>query len=116
MLFEFNIMQIKQGKIEAKKPSLLLVGSGLGSVSFVERFKKDWDNAEDAFTRSEDILKKINTPLNAGQLYLDWGLMYDMKKDRKKAKEYLKKAVKIFKEIGAERYLEKSEKLLSKMK
>ncbi len=71
------------------------------------RFKEEWASAEKNFKEAEKRLDKINSPFNLAHLDLELGIMYAEKGDKSKAGKYLKKAAKIFEEIGAQKYLER---------
>ena len=76
--------------------------------------KKDWDKSKIYFDLSAKILEELDIPYDLAETYFELGLMYREKGDNEKAKKYLIGALDIFKKIGAEKRVEKTEEVLSK--
>ena len=80
----------------------------------IHKMKKEWDKSKIYFDLSAKILEELNIPYDLAETYFEFGLMYKEKGDKLNAKKYLSNALDIYKKIGAEKRIEKTEKLLSK--
>jgi len=68
------------------------------------------------FERAIEIAKEIGTYGFLGQIYLDFGLFYKAKKRTERGKEYISKAIELFKQCEAEVYLKKAKDALASLR
>jgi predicted ATPase len=80
----------------------------------IYRMKKDWEKSKIYFDLSAKILEELDIPYDLADTYFEFGLMYKEKGDNERARKYLTSALNIYKKIGAEKRIEKTEGILSK--
>lgn len=80
----------------------------------IHKMKKEWGKSKIYFDLSAKILEELDIPYDLAETYFEFGLMYKEKGDNKNAKKYLISALDIFKKIGAEKRVEKTEAVLNK--
>jgi len=66
----------------------------------------DLPSAEEYFSRSLEVLKRIKARNEEGKTELSWGRACKQNRNLSKAREHLTSAVEIFEELGTTRYLE----------
>jgi len=69
--------------------------------------KTEWDKSIDNFNTCVEIGKETNVPYVQAEVHYYFGKMYKAKGEKKKAKEQLKKALKIFESLETEELVSK---------
>jgi tetratricopeptide (TPR) repeat protein len=75
----------------------------------------DFPSADEQFSRSLEILKRIKARNEEGKTELNWGRACKQHGDIDQGKEHLTKAAEIFKELGTTRYLEWTQDFLAEL-
>lgn len=83
------------------------------SYGLIHRRQKEWDKAMEYFEKAIIISKELNTPYNLGNALFEYGLLQKDRGNIVAAKDRLKLALTIFKDLQNVEMIEKVEKELS---
>ena len=75
----------------------------------IHRRTKQWDKARECARQSISIAESINIPFAVGECLMEYGISLKQEGATTEARQVFERAVGIFKEIGAGKFLEKTE-------
>ena len=84
-----------------------LIAGVLGVYGIISRKKKDWENAEKSFSEAISILDEINVPYYIAEKSQEMAYMFKDKGDKESSIFYFRKALEIYKKLGAVGMIEK---------
>ena len=101
-----NAFQCLATSFESAPPPLKGIIYRLYGEAYSLKSPPEYDNAQGNFEKSINLCERLGMKLELGRAYASYGKTLKQKGEPKKAKEYLSKAIKLFKECGAKLDLE----------
>jgi predicted ATPase len=107
---------IERAKAIFEKVDEKLMGSRMVMVEgVIHRKAKEWEKARECARKSIFVAEAINMPFAVGEYLMEFGITCREEGAISEARQVFERAIGIFKEIGAGKFLEKTEKELHEM-
>jgi len=84
------------------------------TLGMIAAARKDWIKAENYFRQSVKLLSTVHK-FHLAETYLEMGLMYENKGDKKNAAEYINKSLNIFRKLNSKEEIKKAQSKINQI-
>jgi len=103
-------------KISDDLDAKLVKGISYRVLGMAYRKEKKWEKSKNEFEKGKSILKSIEEKKELAELFYQYALLWKDMENEQRKKEYLKKALSTFEDVGMKLWIEKCEDELNKDK